>query len=106
MGETPLERWKHACDAAYHSVRDAHFEQQSDVAIEEATRLLGLAHHLKGVACPKCGGEGYRVYPDTSTWRHGIGGQAITEDICDKCWGTGRTDKTGPDLRKLGRSCK
>lgn len=44
--------------------------------------------------CPACNGKGYRHYSNTSTWRGGIGGQAITADICDICWGSG--DKTQP----------
>jgi len=50
--------------------------------------------------CKKCGGTGKRIYANTSTWRHGIGGQVITEDVCDSCWGTGNEDRPGINLRK------
>ena len=69
-----------------------------------ARTLMALAHYRAGVACPACQGHGRRTYGDTSTWRGGIGGQAITEGVCDKCWGSGRTDETGVDQRKMAGS--
>ena len=51
--------------------------------------------------CQRCGGAGERAYADSTTWRGGIGGQTITASVCDGCWGTGRTDVTGPNLRRL-----
>lgn len=51
--------------------------------------------------CTKCHGFGVRTYGDTTTWRGGIGGQSITRDVCDHCWGTGDEHKKGTDLRKL-----
>lgn len=73
----------------------------ADEAISEAESLLGTARYMRGIACPECWGIGHRTYASTSGWRGGIGGMSLTDDICDKCWGTGRTDKTGPNLRKL-----
>ena len=49
--------------------------------------------------CKRCQGLGVRAYGDTSTWRHGIGGQAITGGVCDECWGTGDINRKGYDLR-------
>jgi hypothetical protein len=69
--------------------------------IDETRELLGLVHQLTNVACSKCGGTGYRAYGSTSTWRGGIGGQAITSGICDSCWGSGRSDKTFGNLRLI-----
>lgn len=40
-------------------------------------------------ACQECGGSGVKTYGSTSTWRGGIGGCAMTDDVCDKCWGSG-----------------
>jgi hypothetical protein len=97
----PADAWAAACERATRSMEMAHANYKGETAIEEAQRLLGLAHHLSGVACPQCGGEGRRGYASTSTWRGGAGGQAITEGVCDVCWGTGRTDRTGVNLRKL-----
>lgn len=99
---TPVEVWADACERAIRDVEIAHFEVQGECAVEAAERLLGGAHHLLGVGCPECGGRGRRAYGSTATWRRGgIGGQAITEGTCDVCWGTGRTDRTGPNLRRL-----
>lgn len=58
---------------------------------------------MRGVdePCPACSGFGVRVYGSTATWRGGIGGQALTSDVCDKCWGTGDARRKGADLRVL-----
>lgn len=79
---------------------DPNFED----AIEISKELLACAYQAHKVACKKCGGFASVIYGDTTTWRGGYGGQTITEGVCDKCWGTGRSDKTGPNLRKL--SCR
>jgi len=52
--------------------------------------------------CTRCGGYGERAYPSTSTYRGGIGGQMITQDVCDKCWGSGDEAKPydRPKMRK------
>lgn len=52
--------------------------------------------------CKRCDGLGVRAYSDTSTWSQGIGGQAITTDVCDACWGTGDAERSGANLRKMG----
>lgn len=41
--------------------------------------------------CTECGGSGYKVYGNTTTYHHGAGGQAITTSVCNKCWGSGDT---------------
>ena len=97
----PLDEWGEATRRAFERVQDAHFEEQGSACIEEAERLLAVACRLKGVACLECSGLGRRMYSSTATWRGGIGGQAMTDGVCDSCWGTGRTDKTGPDLRQM-----
>jgi hypothetical protein len=43
-------------------------------------------------ACPRCQGIGRRGYGSTSTWRGGVGGQAMTVGVCDQCWGSGSID--------------
>ena len=67
--------------------------------------FLQMLQDYRGVEdpCPSCDGMGVRAYGDTSTWVGGIGGQMITQGVCDKCWGSG--DKTRPwlNLRKLSR---
>lgn len=52
-------------------------------------------------ACASCGGSGQRAYGSTSTWRGRGGGQSITQDVCDRCWGTGDERRHGADLREL-----
>lgn len=103
MEDNPFFRWATACAQAIRDAEMAEFEQQGDVVIESAHALLALAHRLKGIACPACNGFGSRAYSSTATWMGGIAGQEITSDVCDICWGTGRTDQKGADLRKLYR---
>ena len=52
--------------------------------------------------CRACSGFGRRSYGSTSTWRGGIGGQMLTADVCNKCWGTGSKTRKGADLKKIG----
>jgi len=51
--------------------------------------------------CDTCGGLGRRAYGSTCTWHGGIGGQTITEDVCDRCWGSGAKDRTGANLKHI-----
>lgn len=50
--------------------------------------------------CPSCQGWGVRSYPNTTTWRGGIGGQMFTNDVCNKCWGSGDANNFWPSHRK------
>ena len=49
--------------------------------------------------CKKCNGSGKYVYANCTTWRHGAGGQAITTDVCDECWGSGDGNKPWPSWK-------
>lgn len=49
--------------------------------------------------CEGCGGLGVKAYGNTSTWRYGLGGSAITNDVCDRCWGSGDTNRPWPSWR-------
>jgi DnaJ-class molecular chaperone len=60
-----------------------------------------LLSRFEGEVCPECGGNGRKVYASTSTFMGGIGGAAMTDDWCDKCWGTGRSDRAGPNLKEM-----
>lgn len=51
--------------------------------------------------CLRCDGTGRITYGSTATWRGGIGGQALTADVCDTCWGSGDRYRHGVDLRTL-----
>lgn len=53
--------------------------------------------------CPTCSGAGVAVYGSTSTWHGGIGGQAMTSGVCDKCWGSGDAERPWPSWRTIAR---
>lgn len=73
----------------------------AEVVEEMALELRAMSFYLRAVACPSCRGIGTRTYGDTSTWHGGVGGQTLTPGVCDKCWGTGRSDHKGVNLRLL-----
>lgn len=50
--------------------------------------------------CRECGGSGYKLYGSTATWRGGVGGQAMTNSVCDCCWGSGSNSNPWPSWRK------
>ena len=52
-------------------------------------------------ACTSCDGSGVKTYANTTTWRGGIGGQALTSDICDTCWGSGNKNRSWANMREL-----
>lgn len=70
----------------------------TDPDLERLLRLRGV--HPED-ACPTCRGVGRRMYSNTSGWRGGIGGAAMTYDVCDACWGSGDAHRPGVDLRSL-----
>jgi len=98
--EQKRAEWREELERALSRSEDD-LPDHPDIWEDEARRLVATARHLGGYACLKCGGIGRCVYSDTSTWRGGAGGQSLTESVCDRCWGTGRTDETGIDLRRL-----
>jgi len=51
--------------------------------------------------CRKCQGLGRAGYSNTSTYMHGCGGDMITNDICDQCWGSGDENKPFTNIREL-----
>jgi hypothetical protein len=61
-------------------------EDMQEIAIE--------CRCIEGELCSDCAGWGVKLYGSTATWRGGIGGQAMTTDVCDVCWGSG--DKAQP----------
>jgi len=89
------EEWKRACD------RLGDEPAGTEEAVIEARHVLGMARLLAGVACEDCYGSGVKMYSSTTLWRGGFGGQMMTNGTCDACWGTGRNDKQGVDLRRL-----
>lgn len=73
----------------------------SDARDEQYERMLEWRGIQKDAACKECGGSGVVAYSSTATWHGGIGGQIITEAVCDKCWGSGDTTRPWLDLRRL-----
>jgi len=71
----------------------------SDFAIAPTTALLALRHI--NTPCSRCKGTGGYWYGSTSTWRKGVGGCAMTWDVCDACWGSGDAARHWTDLRAL-----
>lgn len=53
--------------------------------------------------CPDCRGVGRYYYGSTATWRGGVGGAAMTLDLCDRCWGSGDPRHPFQNLRDLER---
>ncbi len=51
--------------------------------------------------CERCSGLGSKMYSSTATWHGGIGGAAMSRDICDRCWGSGDADYPFADQRKI-----
>lgn len=68
---------------------------------EEFTNTLLI---LRGIdredCCPECTGLGTAVYGSTATWRGGVGGQAMTSDVCNKCWGSGSKSRPWKSWRE------
>ena len=56
---------------------------------------------IDGEPCAACDGSGVKVYSNTSTWRKSIGGNMMSADVCDRCWGAGRADEPWTNLREL-----
>jgi hypothetical protein len=52
-------------------------------------------------ACTRCQGSGGTTYGSTATWRGGIGGQAMTYDVCNLCWGSGWNNRPWTNLKRV-----
>lgn len=102
------------CDAAMQdaAVLTVKCDQlQKELAAAEQARhdfmdnpILRYGLDPSDLPCEKCGGMRVRPYGDSTTYdvRRGKGGgQAITSDICDECWGTGQQGRRGRNVREL-----
>lgn len=96
-----IEHWDRTLERLDQDFQTRTDSSYNDFLLEKLEAVKSLVMIRCGIACNTCQGYGTRIYPDTSTWGNGCGGQAMTEGVCDTCWGTGRTDKSGVDLRKL-----
>ena len=105
---------EHRCDSpnCWLDVQDEDCLARELVAALAACAREGRQEHwqefldARGVidTCTKCGGTGTVVYGSTATWRGGIGGQMMTNDVCDKCWGSGDEHKHWTNLRALDQA--
>lgn len=68
---------------------------------DELARLCNWRGITEGEECPECGGSGTKAYGSTATWHGGIGGQAITSGVCDRCWGSGSISWQGANLKNI-----
>lgn len=81
---------------------DVEVEDPNEAIIHVGEEIVALARRSANVACGACMGRGERLYGSTATWRgYLVGGAQMTRDICDQCWGTGRNDKIGVNLREI-----
>ena len=62
---------------------------------------LELRGQYDRIPCTKCKGTGYYLYSSTATWRGGMGGCAMTNDVCIKCWGSGMDEFPWPSQREF-----
>ena len=82
----------------------ARLELERERKFDDMLNWRGIEREAGDEPCSKCSGSGVRVYGTTSTWRGGVGGCAITPDVCDQCWGSGVKDRPWTNLRqKHGR---
>lgn len=92
---------------AYLAARASSPLKLEEADSEEAARRIILDWRGIGPGdkvCIKCGGSGVRVYGSTSTWHGGLGGQQLTSDICDRCWGSGAENRPWLNLRNHARA--
>ena len=72
---------------------------------KEKLSALEIMQEMRGIApenaCMSCSGAGSKLYGSSATWHGGIGGQAVTSDVCDVCWGSGDRTRPWTNLRTL-----
>lgn len=68
---------------------------------KEQLAMLRFRAIRPGDECLKCNGSGVVLYASTSTWRGGMGGSAMTNGVCDSCWGSGNRWEPWDNLREL-----
>ncbi len=68
---------------------------------ETLGEFLNKYHRDVDSRCPDCHATGIKTYGNSTTWVGGIGGQALTPAICDRCWGSGDLLTPGTDLKEI-----
>lgn len=110
LSEVSFHKGSPALGEAICSVLDTHFSDDSECSderinftYEDVLLWRGIERVNGDKPCLACGGSGARAYANTATWHGGVGGNMITSDICDKCWGSGNAEKPWVNLRQLSR---
>jgi len=75
------------------------FVEERDAALLREERARALENRGIETPCSRCGGSGVRAYANTATWNRGVGGNMITSDVCDHCWGSGDEHRKWVNLR-------
>jgi len=91
-------------ERARTATRDHHIDvlRRADAALKaDLARERARALENRGIEtpCSRCGGLGVRAYASTATWSGGMGGNMITSDVCDHCWGSGDEHRKWVNLR-------
>lgn len=86
--------------AGVAEIKEALEKANRPPARSEELRELFLSLRNIEEPCEKCGGAGVYSYANTTTFHHGAGGQAITSDVCDRCWGSGDELKNWPSHKE------
>jgi len=78
-------------------------QQLSESAMSDTEEHFKWMYRYRDIEtpCEACRGFGTRMYGSTSTWRGGMGGASMMQDVCDECWGSGDINNQWTDLRKL-----
>lgn len=93
-------RLREMADCAEGSDGDLCLDGESIQELRDAASALEAHDAELDNRCDRCRGLGRRVYGSTATWRGGIGGQMMTEGVCDKCWGSGDATRPYPSWRE------
>ncbi len=75
--------------------------EAGSVSDDTLTHFLSWRGIPEGQACTRCHGSGGITYGSTATWRGGIGGAAMTHDVCNLCWGSGWDNRPWTNLKKV-----
>ena len=73
-------------------------DEEGEKFFQYMLQARGIDHD---VICGVCGGYGTRYYSNTSTWRGGMGGAAMTIGVCDNCWGSGSSERPWTNLKDI-----
>jgi len=86
-----------------YEIKDLINEIYKDFEKEVQERILRWRNiEPNDTICKDCNGSGVKTYGNTSTWRGGLGGAAMTNDVCDKCWGSGVENRKWTNLKLQG----